>query len=160
MSLSPLEYYSNIIMENDTKLTEQTDKDLMMIHKIFIDKWFNKQSEVNNRITEFSSDLKLVFLAMDKVYNDEDEINELNKEMENETNENDLKELEEFHKFRHNIKLLTNITEDNITTTKQDPLIFRTNFDVEIISTLFSNLSALDLIKLITFSSYMELCKC
>ena len=41
-----------------------------------------------------------------------------------------------------------NITEDNITTTKQDPLIFRTNFDVEIISTLFSNLSALDLIKL------------
>ena len=41
-----------------------------------------------------------------------------------------------------------NITEDNITITKQSPLIFNTNFDVEIISTLFSNLSALDLIKL------------
>tara|TARA_B100000965_G_C19512270_1_gene722489 strand:+ start:77 stop:1156 length:1080 start_codon:yes stop_codon:yes gene_type:complete len=41
-----------------------------------------------------------------------------------------------------------NITEDNITITKQTPLIFNTNFDVEIISTLFSNLSALDLIKL------------
>ena len=41
-----------------------------------------------------------------------------------------------------------NITEDNITVTKQNPLIFNTNFDVEIISTLFSNLSALDLIKL------------
>tara|TARA_Y100000590_G_scaffold11995_1_gene14611 strand:- start:9267 stop:10346 length:1080 start_codon:yes stop_codon:yes gene_type:complete len=40
------------------------------------------------------------------------------------------------------------ITEDNITITKQTPLIFNTNFDVEIISTLFSNLSALDLIKL------------
>ena len=41
-----------------------------------------------------------------------------------------------------------NITEDNITITKPSPLIFNTNFDVEIISTLFSNLSALDLIKL------------
>ncbi len=41
-----------------------------------------------------------------------------------------------------------NITEDNITIKKQEPMIFRTNFDVEIISTLFSNLSALDLIKL------------
>ena len=37
---------------------------------------------------------------------------------------------------------------DNLTTKNQEPLIFKTNFDVEIISTLFSNLSALNLIKL------------
>ena len=40
------------------------------------------------------------------------------------------------------------ITEDNITTAKQAPTIFKTNFNIEIISTLFSNLSALDLVDL------------
>jgi len=40
------------------------------------------------------------------------------------------------------------ITEDNSTIENQEPLIFKTNFNVEIISTLFSNLSALNLIKL------------
>ena len=40
------------------------------------------------------------------------------------------------------------ITEDNLTIKNQEPLIFKTNFNVEIISTLFSNLSALNLIKL------------
>jgi len=41
-----------------------------------------------------------------------------------------------------------NITEDNLTIKNQEPIIFKTNFNVEIISTLFSNLSALNLIKL------------
>ncbi len=40
------------------------------------------------------------------------------------------------------------ISEDNKTIEEQEPLIFKTNFNVEIISTLFSNLSALDLINL------------
>ena len=41
-----------------------------------------------------------------------------------------------------------NVTEDNVTIEKKEPILFNTNFDFEIISTLFSNLSALDLIKL------------
>ena len=40
------------------------------------------------------------------------------------------------------------ITENNITIKKQVPIMFETNFNIEIISTLFSNLSALDLLDL------------
>ena len=40
------------------------------------------------------------------------------------------------------------ITEDNLTLENQEDMIFKTNFNDEIISTLFSNLSALNLIKL------------
>ena len=40
------------------------------------------------------------------------------------------------------------ITKDNLTLENKEPIIFKTNFNIEIISTLFSNLSALNLIKL------------
>ena len=40
------------------------------------------------------------------------------------------------------------ITKDNLTIENKEPIIFKTNFNIEIISTLFSNLSALNLIKL------------
>jgi lipopolysaccharide export system permease protein len=40
------------------------------------------------------------------------------------------------------------ITENNISVEKQIPMIFETNFNIEIISTLFSNLSSLDLFDL------------
>jgi len=40
------------------------------------------------------------------------------------------------------------ITKDNLKLENKEPIIFKTNFNIEIISTLFSNLSALNLIKL------------
>ena len=118
---SPIEYYANEMLNNDIGFTNRTNTQLSVLCDFFITKWKNVidssnnlNKEFQNNATDFTKDVRLVFSVVDHVITNKANIEELNKHIEFEADDETLTELIKFNEFNRCVKTLSKITKDDI----------------------------------------------